>query len=327
LGAFTEEKESTVNAIKKSYSIASATSTQTTTTTINTTTNTTTIITTNNTINDTATNTSLINSSSLSSSSSSLSTNTINQSYKITRISKVLAEPKTLQILQNEIKVYERLKQNPVFQTPYQIIQESDYIYIIYQEKRGQKNLLQILSRVKQLKEDIAREIFKKMIHCVHECHKNNIIHRDIKLPAFFIEEDSLDVHLGELRYSTIVPSLDQSLTDRRGSPAYVPPEVIQGLSYNGVQADYWSLGVVLYTMTCGSFPFNASNPRELFQSILKDSLVFPQGISSDLKSLLKLMLEKDPSNRASYKSIIRHPWLVSSSERESSEDQIVPDF
>ena len=53
------------------------------------------------------------------------------------------------------------------------------------------------------------------------------------------------------------------------GSPAHMAPEVVNGepLTYG---ADIFSMGTVLYWMTCGSLPFVAPNPAALFRRILE---------------------------------------------------------
>ena len=82
-------------------------------------------------------------------------------------------------------------------------------------------------------------------------------------------------------------------LKDQRGSPAYISPDVLSGKPYAGkpsgkkyeffivflffffkftkkknpIFSDMWALGVVLFTMLYGQFPFYDSAPHELFQS------------------------------------------------------------
>lgn len=45
----------------------------------------------------------------------------------------------------------------------------------------------------------------------------------------------------------------DDILTEKRGCPAYVSPEILNPNStFSGKAADMWSMGVILYTMLIG---------------------------------------------------------------------------
>jgi [calcium/calmodulin-dependent protein kinase] kinase len=55
--------------------------------------------------------------------------------------------------------------------------------------------------------------------------------------------------------------------------------------------------------------PFFAENEHELFKSIQNDEPML-EGMSDNLKSLLGLMMEKDPEKRITIKEILEHPWM-----------------
>jgi len=66
-------------------------------------------------------------------------------------------------------------------------------------------------------------------------------------------------------------------LTDQRGSLAYVSPDVLSGNPYDGKASDMWAMGVLLYTMLYGQFPFYDNDPQELFRKIRTADYVFPK--------------------------------------------------
>lgn len=45
-------------------------------------------------------------------------------------------------------------------------------------------------------------------------------------------------------------------------------PELVRKHEYDGRHVDMWALGVLLYAMLAGSFPFRGSNEHELYGRI-----------------------------------------------------------
>jgi MAP/microtubule affinity-regulating kinase len=45
-------------------------------------------------------------------------------------------------------------------------------------------------------------------------------------------------------------------------------PEITRKLEYDGKQVDMWALGVLLFVMLTGSFPFKATSESELYARI-----------------------------------------------------------
>lgn len=48
----------------------------------------------------------------------------------------------------------------------------------------------------------------------------------------------------------------DKKLNIFCGTPTYMSPEITKKKEYFGKPADIWSLGIVLYALVCGRFPF-----------------------------------------------------------------------
>lgn len=89
-------------------------------------------------------------------------------------------------------------------------------------------------------------------------------------------------------------------LTTMAGSAYYIAPEVLNNCY--GMEADMWSVGVILYILLCGLPPFWADKEEGIFEAIKTGKIdVFSgiwEGISQDAKDIVLRMLTRDPSKR-----------------------------
>ena len=75
-------------------------------------------------------------------------------------------------------------------------------------------------------------------------------------------------------------------------------PEIVMKKDYSGQAADIWALGVLLYVMLSGSFPFKAPSDRELYRKISKGVYHMPTDISPKAKKLISKILVVDSTRR-----------------------------
>ena len=104
------------------------------------------------------------------------------------------------------------------------------------------------------------------------------------------------------------------------GTPYYLSPEIVQSKPYN-VKTDIWSLGVMLYEMCALKPPFDAPSIHLLSMKIVRG--VFnpvPSCFSSELKSLIKMMLDVRPDARPDVNKILGMPVMKRRIERFLSE-------
>lgn len=106
----------------------------------------------------------------------------------------------------------------------------------------------------RKIDEGIVKHIFNQIISGITYIHAKNISHGDIKLENILIDKSN-NVKIIDFGFSTH-NSNGKLLNFFCGTPSYMPPEIIKRKNYVGAHADLWSIGVLLYTLLCGSFPF-----------------------------------------------------------------------
>jgi len=200
-----------------------------------------------------------------------------------------------------------------------EVIEDDRCFYLIMEALDG--DLVSLLEHKRTaLTEEEAREIFKQTVHIVEFMHGKDIVHRDLKLDNLMIMWDSLE----KKRKVVNVKLSDFDLADYEkegnplyiacGSPPYAAPELTE-LSpvYDGKKTDVWAIGVLLYVLVCGCFPWYGNDMCTLFQKIQKDPVNLPPHLSQELKDLLSQLLHKDPAERITIPNILNHSWYKSS--------------
>jgi serine/threonine protein kinase len=92
------------------------------------------------------------------------------------------------------------------------------------------------------------------------------------------------------------------------GTSAVLAPEVFSG-PYDGLEADLWSAGIVLYSMLTGRIPWRCRNQQELIREARAGPDDIP-GVSSQCNDLLKKLINPDPTRRPKAASVVEHPWM-----------------
>jgi len=63
----------------------------------------------------------------------------------------------------------------------------------------------------------------------------------------------------------------------KKGSPKYMAPEILNSKASAAPSMDIWALGVILYRIIFGVYPFEGNNCREIFDKIKKVDYKFPK--------------------------------------------------
>lgn len=169
-------------------------------------------------------------------------------------------------------------------------------------------DLLSFIRKRIKVSEHFAKFIFKQLLEGLKYMHSQGIIHRDVKLDNILIDADST-IKLCDYGVSKLIKS-NKVMNEQCDTPAYIAPEIINGDSYTGFNADLWSAGVVLYTILSGTLPFKANNIQDLQNLILSSNYSEIKDISRDASNLISSLLEVDYRKRLNADQALKHSFF-----------------
>jgi len=166
--------------------------------------------------------------------------------------------------------------------------------------------------------EDAGRFFLHQMLESVDFMHSRRVVHRDLKLENILID-DNLNLKIADFGFACY-KNID-TLNSYRGTMTYMAPEIKEGKQYKGQQVDMFSIGVILFIIVQGIFPFKEARKEEYFYNLLCEGQIdtyFQKvngtGLSQDFKDLILSLFSYDPEKRMTLEQVRSHPWLNSES-------------
>jgi len=217
----------------------------------------------------------------------------------------------------NEIAIRKLLdsEMNNYYPKIFDSFQENGYQYIVME--LAQYDLFHVIETKGKLGENLAKNCFRQILEGVDYLHKRMIAHRDLKLENILIKHTSKSNNtfrllLTDFGLSSHFENGSTKVNDCSGTLNYLSPEEIRTIndtnydSYCALKCDIWSLGILLYVMLQGVFPF--TNVRDVLNHKWKPIY---RGISIMAQDLIEKMLNFSPLGRPSTVELLQHPWLL----------------
>jgi serine/threonine protein kinase len=177
----------------------------------------------------------------------------------------------------------------------------------------------------KKFSEEIAKKIFYEILLGLETCHESGMSHGDIKLQNILFNSN-FGIKLIDLGFAKKIK--EGLISEITGSKYYNAPEMFSCATkgYDGVLADIFSLGVVLFVLVMGFYPFDKPNMidsryklifKKDFDNFWKkceqkkiSSDKYFSGVSKEFKDLFEKMVCPKPKERISLCQIKKHSWL-----------------
>eukprot|EP00347_Sterkiella_histriomuscorum_P017842 403347765 len=221
---------------------------------------------------------------------------------------KKIKQQNVFEKVKREIKVLRQFN-HPHIIKHFEFIDTASDIFMVIEHASGGE-LFDYISKKDRLSEDEARHFFRQLYSSMWYVHKHKIAHRDLKPENLLLDQEQRNIKLIDFGLSNLMKD-SHSLKTACGSPNYAAPEVVSGRSYGGVEADIWSMGVILFAMVCGSLPFDDDSVTKLFTLIKESKYQMPNFISEEAQDLIMRMLQPNPIKRLNMKEIREHEWFL----------------
>ena len=217
-----------------------------------------------------------------------------------------LTDPAHWKRVHSEIKIMEQIS-HPRIARMFEAIETPKRMHLIMECLDG-GNLCTFVKAKKRLTEEESTRIFFQIAQAIEYLHSYGISHRDVKLENVLFDGNK-NIKLIDFGFSTVCQH-GKRLKVFCGTPSYMAPEIVRRTEYEGKPVDIWSLGILLYALLCGCFPFRAKSYPDLYRRISRGTFSIPEDFSPSAKDLLRQLLEIDISQRVTAPMILRHPWL-----------------
>uniref|UniRef100_A0A7S0VXE6 Protein kinase domain-containing protein n=1 Tax=Hemiselmis tepida TaxID=464990 RepID=A0A7S0VXE6_9CRYP len=217
-------------------------------------------------------------------------------------------------MLADEVRISQMVSHTNVVVSS-EFIESFDSYILVMEYVAGGDLFSQVASRPS---EAVVREYARQILCGLTYMHTIGICHRDIKPENLLLTATHpVTVKLADFGSSIDVSpdNPDACLVDKdrlQCSPGYGAPEIIHLEPY-GLPCDLWSLGATLYFLLTSVQPFTGETEdetRELMHQGVYDHKLL-DSFSHQIQSLISVLLDKEPSTRATVDAASKHEWFV----------------
>jgi serine/threonine protein kinase len=88
-------------------------------------------------------------------------------------------------------------------------------------------------------------------------------------------------------------------------------PEIVRKRDYDGKPVDMWALGILLYVMLTGVFPFKGADEKDLYAKIIRGQFRNNhEALCNDARRIIGRLLDPDVRRRMTASELLRDPFV-----------------
>ena len=194
----------------------------------------------------------------------------------------------------------------------YEYFQTKDEFCIVQELCDGSLNALSITKKTFTVQE--IYQILTQLNNPFGILHKNNISHKDLRLEKILIKKNEKGENIYKLTGLEFNRKVNELLINIITThDKYNAPEILRGEIANKseeeinkiyLKADLWSLGVMIYLLYFGVFPYNGRNDNDNISKNINNIS------DNDLQDLVKKLLTKDKDKRIDWVGYFKHQFF-----------------
>ncbi len=237
---------------------------------------------------------------------------------KVVDIGLDLSDSTKLADVKNELFVFEKVK-HPHIVRMYEHFVVNEYLYI-FMDYADMGNLYRFMYLHQgAMAETEAKRPFSQIVSGVAYMHAQKIAHRDLKLSNILLKtlpDGSIVILIADFGLSRVVYRRRSGLLACKsycGTPNYMAPELKHRQHYNAFDIDMYALGVMLFVLLQGCYPFDAKDDEKALAQAEKEDIQWTREapLSKAARTLLIALMQPSASKRMSMRQLISEKWFA----------------
>lgn len=205
---------------------------------------------------------------------------------------------------EREVRIAGRIRSRHVPKV-FGLVHTEEGIPCMIMERLVGKSLSKVLEERGTLSVPESVKCMMQICAALANAHAVGVVHRDLKPSNVFFAEEAGSVVVKVMDFGLSKLEGDIELTGVHatfGTPRYMSPEQIRSPKLADQRSDLWALGVMLYRMLSGRYPFAAQGYAAVLSAIANTEPIHLADVMPDLDrlvaSVVMNLLKKDPALR-----------------------------